>query len=377
MGITMPYRHYGRWRARWLDENGKPCSKTFASRRDATYHEQKKKAEATEIRTGLRSAAPPLWTFPQLWDRWSATRGATKRSRSDDVSIANRHLLPFFGALAVREIVVEHGDRYVAEHASLSKKTVANHLTLLIAMLNFARDLGWIDRVPRIKKPRVRIHGKDFAFLRTLADVRRFLEAAKNDGDVVFALYATAVYTGARAGELAGLRWEDVDFDRRLITLQRSFDGPTKADDVRYVPILDALLPILRAWRLRNPLPVVFPNQAGRMLGESSRVFQEVLHRVLGRAGFPRAMRNGKDRPYIRFHDLRHTFASHWVMGGGSIFKLQKVLGHKSVQMTMRYAHLAPDAFVEDYGRLAAAAPATAAILDLVADNSQRAARVN
>jgi hypothetical protein len=60
-----------------------------------------------------------------------------------------------------------------------------------------------------------------------------------------------AVFTGMRAGELGGLRWDDVDFDKRLVTVQRSFDGPTKAGDVRYVPILDALLPVLRAWRLR------------------------------------------------------------------------------------------------------------------------------
>jgi hypothetical protein len=178
----MPYRHYGRWRARWLDENGKPCSRTFETRSDATYCEQKKKAEAAEVRKGLRAATPPAWTFPQLWDRWSSTRGASKRSRRDDVSIANRHLLPFFGTLPVRDIAVEHGDRYVAEHASLSRKTIANHLTLLIAMLNFARDLGWIDRVPRIKKPRVRVHGKDFAFLRSVQDVRRFLDAQATKG---------------------------------------------------------------------------------------------------------------------------------------------------------------------------------------------------
>ena len=69
----------------------------------------------------------------------------------------------------------------------------------------------------------------------------------------------------------------------------------------------------------------------------------------------PKVQRNGKERPYVRFHDLRHTFASHWAMKGGDLFKLQKILGHQSVQMTMRYAHLAPDAFRDDYGRLGTA----------------------
>lgn len=134
--------------------------------------------------------------------------------------------------------------------------------------------------------------------------------------------------------------------------MQRSFDGPTKSNRVRYAPILDPLLPVLRAWRLRHPGRLVFTNETGTMLGPSGRIFQEVLHRVLKAADFPKVQRGGKERPYVRFHDLRHTFASHWVMKSGDLFKLQKILGHQSVQMTMRYAHLAPDAFKEDYGRL-------------------------
>jgi integrase len=236
---------------------------------------------------------------------------------------------------------------------------------MLIAMLNLARDLGWIERLPRIKKPRIRIHGKDFAFLRTAAEIRRFLDAARSEDEGVFAMYAAAVYTGARAGELAALRWDDIDLERRLITIERSFKGVTKSDDVRHVPVLDPLLPILRSWRLRNPLPIVFPNQAGTMLGESARPFQEMLHRVLARAGFPKTRGGAKERPYIRFHDLRHTFASHWMMSGGSIFRLQKILGHKSTQMTMRYSHLAPDAFADDYGRLADTAPIRAEVVPI------------
>jgi integrase len=91
------------------------------------------------------------------------------------------------------------------------------------------------------------------------------------------------------------------------------------------------------------------------MFAPSARIFQEVLHRVLEAAELPKVQRNGKERPYVRFHDLRHTFASHWVTKGGDLFKLQKILGHQSVQMTMRYAHLAPEAFKDDYGRFGAA----------------------
>jgi integrase len=218
-------------------------------------------------------------------------------------------------------------------------------------MLRLAGELGWLARVPKIKKPRVRVFDRDFRYLRTTDEVKRVLVAAREKGDVVFALYATAIYTGMREGELAGLRWDDIDFERRLITVQRSYEGPTKSGDVRYVPIVDALLPILREWKLRSPLRVVFPSQSGNAFGRSARVFQEVLHRVLESAGLALVERRGKLRSALVFHDFRHTFASHWMMNGGDIFRLQRVLGHASVTMTMRYAHLAPEIFSADNGR--------------------------
>jgi integrase len=271
----MPYAHYKKWRARWLDAAGKQHSKNFDDYRTAAAHENLMKAEAEEVRRGLRAPTLPKRTFSQLCDEWLATRAKRKRSGEHDRSIIKRHLRPSFGQLTIDKVGVAEVERFISERSALNKKTVHNHLTLLIAMLNYARDLDWLARVPRIKKPRIRVHETDYTYLRTDADIRRFLIAAEDEGPVVYTLYAAAVYTGARAGELAGLQWDDVDFDKRIITIQRSFDGPTKAEDVRHVPIVDALLPTLRSWRLRNPLKVVFPSQAGTMLGGSARPFQE------------------------------------------------------------------------------------------------------
>lgn len=347
----MPYSHYGKWRARWVDAKGKQHSKNFDDHRSAAAHENKMKAEVDEVRKGLRAPTPVRRTCSQVFDEWLNTRAKSKRSGGDDFSIIKLHLRPAFGHCQLDKVGVEDAERFIRSKAHLSKKTVHNLLTLFIATLNFAHDLGWLLRVPRIKKPRVRMHSTDYQYLRTDEELRRFLLASQKADPVIHPLYATAVYTGARAGELAGLRWEDVDFDKRLITIQRSFDGPTKAEDVRYVPILDALLPILRAWRLCSCERVVFPSEAGTMFRNSSRAFQEVLHRVLARGGFPKVTRGGRTRPYIRFHDLRHTFASQWMMRGGDLFKLQRILGHKSSQMTQRYAHLSPEAFAEDFAR--------------------------
>lgn len=361
-----PIKHRGKWRARWIDASGGRGSSVHNTYGEALRALAVHRVEVDDVRRGLRDAPPPEKSFSEACDYWLANRAPRKRSAKDDESIIRRHLRPAFGALRLRDIGTAHIDAFTNARAALDLKTVANLLTLFKSILKVAHDLGWLARVPKVEKPRVRLNRFDFRFLRTDDEIAKFLRAAKAEADDVHALYSMAVYTGMRAGEIAGLRWDDIDWDRRLITVQRSFDGPTKADDVRYVPILDALITTLRAWRLRSPLSVVFPSQAGTMLGPSARMFQEVFHRVLLAAGFPtRTTKAGNVRGHIKFHDLRHTFASHWVMRGGDMFKLQKILGHKTVQMTMRYAHLVPDAFAEDFARFRVVTDESASVVPL------------
>ena len=353
--MSKPTKHYGKWRIRWIDEFGRRQSAVVDDHKAALLELRQRELEADERRRGIRDPAPTERTFVDIAEYWERERIPLKRSGNDDKSIL-KHLRPAFARMKLSAFAgwIMAVDRYRASKAHLNVKTVVNHLTLLGSLLRLAHELGWMPRLPKIRKPKVRLISQDYCFLRTADEVRRFLVAAEQEGEQTLVLYASAVYTGAREGELAALQWADVDFENRLVVIQRSFDGPTKADDVRYVPILDPLLPILRAWRLRAPGRLVFTNRDGRMYQPSSRVFQEALHRVLRAAGFQKVTRNGKERHYIRFHDLRHSFASHWVMGGGDLFKLQKILGHKTVQMTMRYAHLQPTAFRDDYARLGA-----------------------
>ena len=112
----------------------------------------------------------------------------------------------------------------------------------------------------------------------------------------------------------------------------------------------------LQAWNAKLPETLAV-QVAQKVAPVAARVFQEVLHRVLDSAGFPKTERDGKVRRYIVLHSLRHTFATRWVLRGGDIFKLQKILGHQSIQMTMMYAHLAPEAFAADLDRFGTEAP--------------------
>jgi len=204
---------------------------------------------------------------------------------------------------------------------------------------------------PRVRKPAADPDDEvDPPWLRA-DEIERLLVAALAEAkpdqpltEMPAALYSTAVYTGLRAGELAGLKWPDVDFERRSISVRRSYDGQTKTRaSRRHVPIVDRLLPVLRAWRLRCPPTdgdYVFPNQDCRMLQPSARVFQETLYRCLDRAGFERPPEGSPHKHVIHFHSLRHSFATNWRLNGGTLEALVRVLGHTSKAMSEHYSNV-------------------------------------
>ncbi|MFT3912570.1 MAG: site-specific integrase [Anaeromyxobacteraceae bacterium] len=350
--MARPTRHRGKWRIRWFDENDRRRSEVYEKLTHAKSKLREHELKAEEIRLGIRSPDPAPRTFDDAADYWLKHRAVNKRSRACDESILRVHLRPFFGGMKLARIGVQQVDEFSATKTHLHKNTLHHVLTLLISLLHLAVELDWLRKLPKIKKPSIKLFTKDFHYLRNGSELIRFLRAAHDEGDLAFALYATAVFTGLRQGELAALRWSEVNLEKRLISVEHSWHGPTKTGEVRYVPILDPLLPVLQEWHLKCPGEFVFPNRDGRMFSKCARIFQETFHDILDRAGFPKVERHGRTRRYIRFHDLRHTFASHWMMNSGDLFRLQSVLGHKSPLMTMRYAHLAPDAFEQDHARL-------------------------
>lgn len=162
----------------------------------------------------------------------------------------------------------------------------------------------------------------------------------------------TAIYTGMRKGELFGLRWVDVHLDAQRIDVNRSYTGLPKSGEARYLPMHPALAPPLRRWREQQKrigatiddlvFPVHYPAEGWRM-GERRHTLG--LKHWLKAAG----CHVPKRRPW---HLLRHTFASHFMMSGGNILTLQKLLGHAELATSMIYAHLAPDFMADEIARM-------------------------
>lgn len=137
------------------------------------------------------------------------------------------------------------------------------------------------------------------------------------------AIVTIALHTGMRSGEIRNLQWKDLDFDTGFLIVRDSKNG-----QARHVPMDSTVSAVLRAWPHRSGSEYVFTNYMGGRIGW----LQTGFGNALARAGFTD----------LHFHDLRHTFASQWMMAGGDLYVLKAILGHKSIAMTQRYAHLSP-----------------------------------
>lgn len=138
--MATPVRHHGKWRIRWVDENGKRRSEVYDERRDAILKLREHELHVQEIKRGLRRPVAEDKTFDDLCTYWIEKRAILKRSRKDDESIIRRHLRPAFGGVKLRDLGIERIDAFTASKANLDKKTVHNFLTLLGSMLRTALD---------------------------------------------------------------------------------------------------------------------------------------------------------------------------------------------------------------------------------------------
>jgi integrase len=147
--------------------------------------------------------------------------------------------------------------------------------------------------------------------------------------DHVTPLVLLAVNTGLRRGELLKLRWREVDLQRRMLTVRG--EG-AKTGQTRHVPLNSEAIQVMKAWR-----PIVFePTWCVFGGSESSKPLIAI------KKGWATVLKAGAVKGF-RFHDLRHTFASKLVMAGVDLNTVRELLGHKSIAMTLRYAHLAPE----------------------------------
>lgn len=299
-------------------------SRTGALAYEATL--RMKLARGEEIIT-VEKAEKTFEEFSRQWfDVYVVTNNKDSEQRAKRY-ILSRHLVPSFGKMLISDIDTLSVERYKARllRDGLSPKTINNHLTVLRRCLQCALDWDEIDTVPRIqwlKRPPGRIdYLTDAECLRLISD----------DHEPQWNLMVkTALLTGMRVGELLALDWGDIDMSKRTLTVRRSaFRGVAaspKSNRTRCIPITDDLAHALWPSEKRG---LLFGHDGVRM--RSYDAADRAMTRLCKRAGV-------RD---IGWHTLRHTFATQLVDRGAAMREIQELLGHTSITMTEKYAHVA------------------------------------
>lgn len=303
-------------------------------------------AEEAERRAIERAREPAIHrkevpTFKEFvderwWPTYPGSVGNRERTIEEKEIHIRRHLKPALGALRLDEI---RGEKVAAlfkrlRDNGLGEKSVKNIRTTLAKILATAVEWEVLAAAPKLPKVKVPDHAWDF-YTREETD-RLFAAAADKEER---ALLVFAVHTGARWGEQRAFTWGDIDWVNKLILIRRSMphntttEAPTKSGRERRVPMTETLAAALKAVRDLRHL------KGGYVFGRRRDGGALSLYAV--RERLDRAARKAGLRE-LRWHDLRHSFASQLVSAGVPIRQVQEWLGHSTIMMTMRYSHLAP-----------------------------------
>jgi integrase len=363
------------WVVDYVDQAGDRHLKTFAKKRDADAHHA---IVGVAVRAGMHTADSKSVTVAKAAELWLESCEATGLERTSMASyrqLANLHIAPILGALKLSQLTVPlvRGFEDRLRRDGRSPAMVRRARRALGGILADAQERGLVAQnvVYSLRKNRRSRRADGNGKLKIGVDIPAPAEMRAIVGKLDTAagrhraVLLTAIFTGLRASELRGLRWEDVDLKRgELHVRQRAdrynkFGKPKSEAGERTVPLPPMLVAALREHRLASPkgeLGLVFPNSKGGV-DLRTRIVYGGFHPAQIAAGVVDQHGGAK---YKGLHSLRHFYAS-WCINrrvdGGLELPLKLVqtrLGHASIQMTAdTYGHLFPRG--DDGSELAAA----------------------
>lgn len=362
----------GRWAVRWRENDRRRFKGGFLSRQLADAFLLSLRVQIQRQVAGLPTDPGRLPTVQAEWDRWIERRKITHRDAVNDASRWRRHLGPSFGRLRPPDVTPARIRLFVEGRlaAGLDPATVGACVRLLSTffadLVERPRETGvsanpvrGLTRATR-RLYRATHRPEDTPFLPTLLAVHRVHAAMTDPAATAFAVGA---FGGLRTGEVLALEWSAIDLEAKTIRVARGVRhsrlGPTKSGEPRTVPILDSLAPVLARYRLATGgRGLLFPaTQPGRRAGRNGTAARFMrpgtLHDALRLSLATEAVLDLKLPVVTWYQATRHTFASQWVIGGGSMERLALILGHSSTEVTRRYAHLLPEHLgAEDRARM-------------------------
>ena len=368
------YRRGKAWSLGYRDERGLVVQKASAARTktEAQRLADELEARCERVRLGLEVSLKPDIPFREAVAQYLASLPVEYRSKPHLESRLRTRVVPHLGAVLTRQMTPADVQRMLSANADASSQT-REHLRVAVqgCYTWLVDSAGLATENPAARVAKVRIAKRTPRFFR-MEDVPRLLAAVPEDYRAAFTV---AVGIGARKGEVFGLQWGDVDLERRLVTLARSWDhDTTKGGRTRTLPLPEWLVPVLREHSRTARSRWVFPGPDGAMRPPGTKVHL-VMRTALKAAGMVegfdhRCVTRGKragcghqerradsvrvpcpkcGKPLwpvavplpLSFKDLRSTFGTWAYAHTGDIRFVQAMLGHQDVRVTEeRYSHV-------------------------------------
>ena len=268
-------------------------------------------------------------------------KNSTVRSYKDHYKL---HLKDFFKDIKLIDIntfIISHFIRQ-KQKEGLSNKTINNILTSMGTVFNWAIENGYImfNPVQRVKK--LKVEHIEMSFL-TKDEIDAVLDFSQKNYPDFYPLLLTAIYSGMRRGEILALTWDCVNFKKSTLKVTKTLHKgilttPKTKNSIREIKVPIKLMEVLKDLKEKsnpNEMNLVFSQSNGKFL-DADNVIKRRFNKVLDGAGVAR----------VRFHDLRHTYASLLLAKDMNIKYIQKQMGHASFEITMNtYAHLMPEVY--------------------------------
>jgi len=333
-----------KWRIRWR-EDGRLRSLSISGPRELARKIERKRLSARDENRHLEIKKEVRLPMKALIDRYEEQYARRKRSYSRERAVLENLRRVFRGSFVhqVDGVAIERWYHDLTALRGLSPGTALRHFNVLHHMLGraatvWSKETG-LNRNPADQVEILRPNDQRDRFLtrEEIRALRHELDRAafgnRQEGHPAVSwphyrmrlVVLTALTTGMRESEIFALTWPDLDAEHRVIAVRAKLKG----GKTRWAPMPAELAEQFRRFPVQLGQERVFPPKAGAR-SERQRVDRS-FKRVLERAGIWD----------FRFHDLRHTFASWYMMNGGDLYDLAKILGHSNIKMTERYAKLA------------------------------------
>lgn len=339
---------------RWVGQvtiDGEKISKYFKSQREARTWVNE---TTSQVEDGLTVMGAKT-TLEEYLKDWLVTVQTSVRPKTHEQysQIVRQHIIPALGRIKLKDLTpgnIQSLYNMKLREKEKKERTVVMIHAVLHRALNQALKMGYLGRNPADGVTKPRLKRQEMKILKE-NEVLTFLSTAK--GTRFELLFYMAVTTGLRQGELLGLKWSDLDWNRGILSIQRQaqrirgkgivFSEPKSASGKRSIVLgkttIDKLRSHLNQQQLQREVigdkwvdhDLIFPSTVGTPMGHSNlwKIFKDLLKK----AGLP----------IIRFHDLRHTAASLMLIQGIHPKVVQERLGHADISLTLNtYSHVVP-----------------------------------